>query len=100
MTPEVEARLDRLERIAKLFVAAGLRARRNMRELDDKIGIVIDFQIHNEQRFNEQDAKINMLIEFQQRNEERFAQLAEYQANTDRRLDKLLDILRKGRNEH
>jgi len=97
MTPD--AGMDRLERIAKLFVAAGLRARRNMRELDDKIGIVIDFQIQNEERFNEQDAKINMLIEFQQRNEERFALLAEYQANTDRRVDKLVDILGNGRNK-
>ena len=98
MTPEAEARLDRLERIAKLFVAAGIRARRNMRELDDKIGIVIDFQIQNQERFKEQDEKINMLIEFQQRNEERFAKLAEYQANTDRRLDLLLEMLRKDRN--
>lgn len=92
MTPE--SRLDRLERIAKLFVAAGIRARRNMRAVDEKIGIVIDFQIQNEERFKEQDAKINMLIEFQQRNEERFAQLVEYQANTDRRVDKLLEIVR------
>jgi hypothetical protein len=107
MTPEAEARLDRLERIAKLFVTAGIRARRNMRELDEKIGIVIDFQIQNEERFKaqeerfkEQDAKINILIEFQQRNEERFAQLAEYQANTDRRVDKLLEIVRNGRDGH
>jgi hypothetical protein len=93
-----EQRLDRLERIAKLFVTAGIRARRNMRALDEKIGIVVDFQIQNEERFKEQDDKINMLIEFQQRNEERFAQLAEYQANTDRRVDKLLEIIRNGRN--
>lgn|SRR5436190_18843295 len=95
MTPE--ARLDRLERIAKLFVTAGIRARRNLRALDEKIGIVVDFQIQNEGRFKEQDEKINMLIEFQQRNEERFARLAEYQANTDRRVDKLIEIIGNGR---
>ena len=31
-----EERLDRLERIAKLFVAAGLRAQRNMRDMDEE----------------------------------------------------------------
>ena len=49
MTPE--AGLDRLERIAKLFVAAGIRARRNIRELDEKIGILVDAQVANEERF-------------------------------------------------
>ena len=61
---------------------------------------VIDLQIQNEERFKEQDARINMLIEFQQRNEERFARLAEYQANADRRMDKLLEIVRNGRDQH
>ena len=113
-----EQRLDRLERIAKLFVAAGLRMRRNMRELDEKIGIVIDFQIESRERSKEQDARINMLLEFQQRNEERFQRneerfqrneerfqrteeqfqrLAESQANADRRMDKLAEIVRDNR---
>lgn len=72
-----EQRLDRLERIAKLFVSAGMRARRSMRDLDDKIGIMVDAQIANE---------------------ERFAALAESQVHTDRRLDALIDIIREGRN--
>ena len=46
-----EERLDRLERIAKLLVRAGLRARREMRQQDDKITIMIDAQIKNEERF-------------------------------------------------
>lgn len=82
MTPE--QRLDRLERIAKLFVKAGLRARPNMREQNEKIDIMIDAQIKNEERFA--------------KNEERFAQLAESQAHTDKRLDTLIDIVREGRN--
>ena len=82
MTPE--QRLDRLERIAKLFVRAGIRARRDMRGLDDKLNIIVDSQIKNEERFA--------------RNEDRFAQLAESQAHTDRRLDALIDIIREGRN--
>jgi D-serine deaminase-like pyridoxal phosphate-dependent protein len=72
-----EDRLDRLERIARLMVRAGLRARREMRQQDDKITILIDAQL---------------------RNEERFAKLAESQAHTDRRLDALIEIIRNGRN--
>jgi D-serine deaminase-like pyridoxal phosphate-dependent protein len=73
----VEERLDRLERIAKLLVRAGLRARREMRQQDDKITIMMDAQI---------------------KNEERFAELAESQKNANRRLDALIDIVKAGRN--
>ena len=73
---QTEERLDRLERIAKLLVRAGLRARREMRQQDDKITIMIDAQI---------------------KNEERFAELAESQKNTNRRLDALIDIVKQGR---
>lgn len=72
-----EERLDRLERIAKLLVRAGLRARREMRSQDDKITIMIDAQI---------------------KNEERFAELAKSQKHTNRRLDALIDIVKEGRN--
>ena len=72
-----EQRLDRLERIAKLIVRAGLRERRRILEQDGKIDIIIDAQI---------------------KNEERFAKLAEAQAHSDRRLDALIDIVRQGRN--
>ena len=81
---KVEERLDRLERIAKLLVRAGLRARREMRYQDDKITIMIDAQIKNEERF----AK---LAEVQ-------TELAESQAHADRRLDALIDIVKEGRN--
>jgi hypothetical protein len=81
---KTEERLDRLERIAKLLVRAGLRARKEMRSQDDKITIMIDAQIKNEERF----AK---LAEAQ-------TELAESQAHTDRRLDALIDIVKEGRN--
>ncbi|MGZ8847144.1 MAG: hypothetical protein ACXW3C_11845 [Pyrinomonadaceae bacterium] len=74
---KAEERLDRLERIAKLLVRAGLRARRELRQQDDKITIMIDAQI---------------------KNEERFAELAESQKHTDRRLAALIDIVKEGRN--
>ena len=79
-----EERLDRLERIAKLLVRAGLRARRELRQQDDKITIMIDAQIKNEERF----AK---LAEAQ-------AELAESQTHTERRLNALIEIVKEGRN--
>ena len=82
MTPE--QRFDRLERIVKLMIKAGLRARTQSREQSEKITIIIDAQMRNEERFA--------------RNEKRFARLAESQAHTDRRLDALIDIVRNGRN--
>ena len=45
-------RLDRIERILKLMVSAGSRARRSGREQDDKINMIVDYQIKNEERFN------------------------------------------------
>lgn len=74
---KTEERLDRLERIAKLLVRAGLRARREMRQQDDKITIMMDAQL---------------------KNEERFAALAKSQKQTDRRLDALMDIIKEDRN--
>ena len=79
-----EERLDRLERIARLLVRAGLRARREMRQQDDKITIMIDAQIKNEERF----AKLAQAQ----------TELAESQTHTDRRLDALIDIVKEGRN--
>ena len=121
MTPE--QRLDRLERIAKLFVKAGLRARHEGRHQDDKMNVLINLQIRNDEKFTQheeklakqdekfadQNQKLNILIDFQIRNEERlivlqsqneerFANLAESQVSTDRRLDALIDIIREGRN--
>lgn len=70
MKKNSEERLDRLERIAKLLVRAGLRARRELRQQDDKITIMMDAQL---------------------KNEERFAELAKSQK-------KLIDIIKEGRN--
>ena len=73
-----EQRLDRLERIAKLMVKAGLNARRQIREHDEKVVILLDAQI---------------------RTDEAFAKLAESRAHTDEKLDALIDIVRR-RNEN
>jgi hypothetical protein len=79
-----EERLDRLERIARLLVRAGLRARREMRQQDDKITIMMDAQLKNEDRF----AKLAQAQ----------TELSESQSQTDRRLNALIDIIKEGRN--
>jgi hypothetical protein len=81
VTPE--QRLDRLERIAKLFASAGLRERRRRLETEDKINILFDAQIANEERF----ANVSQSLD----------RLALAQIHSDRRLDALIDIVREGR---
>ena len=82
-----EQRLDRLERIAKLFAKAGLRARTEFRK---QYEILMDAQMRNEARFEQNEERFA-------RNEERFARLADSQIHTDQRLDALIDVIREGR---
>ena len=100
MTPE--QRLDRLERIAKLFVRAGLRARRNMRELDEKMNILIDAQIQNEERFAKfdkrfvkSDERFAKFEELLTKSDERFIK---FEAQTDQTLKALIELVRQRRN--
>jgi hypothetical protein len=74
-----EQRIDRLERIVKLFTKAGRRVRRELREHESKINYLIDLQMRNE--------------ELQQQNEARFASLGETQAHTDARINTLIDFI-------
>jgi hypothetical protein len=108
-----EQRLDRLERIAKLFVRAGVRYRRDLRELGDKLNILVNAQIKNEERFTQNEAifqtrsteyekRFNRdevrLAKLSERTDRRFAELAESQARTDRSLAELIKIVGRGRN--
>src|SRR2546428_505762 len=86
MTPE--GRLDRIERIAKLFVRAGRRARSNMRELDDKINILINLHIQNEERFAANEERFAANEERFAANEERFAKNEERFAKQEERFSK------------
>jgi len=79
-----EDRIARLERLTKHFAPAGRRERRRIGTVEDKIDIIIDFQIANEERFA--------------RNEERFAQLAEAQSQTQERLGSLIEAIERDRN--
>jgi len=123
-----EQRLDRLERIAKLFVRAGLRARRNMKEQDEKINIIINNQIEHDERFakmsqsmaqtqkelsqslDRTSAELSQSIG-QTRNElsqsigqtrnelsQSLNELAKAQTHTSQRLDSLIEIVRRDRN--
>jgi DNA repair exonuclease SbcCD ATPase subunit len=115
-----EQRLDRLERILKLFVRAGVRYRRDMRELGDKLNIVVNSQIKNEDRFKQNEAAFQSrsaeyekrfnkneerfnrneekLAKLSQKTDQKFAELAESQARTDRSLAELIKIVTRGRN--
>jgi len=99
-----EQRLDRLERIAKLFVRAGVRYRRDLRELGDKLNIMVNAQIKNEERFTQNEAifqtrsaqyekRFNRdeerLAKLAERTDRRFVELAGSQARTDRSLAEL-----------
>jgi hypothetical protein len=97
VTPE--QRLDRLERIARLMVRAGLRARQNAREQDAKIDIMINAQIKYEEQAAVQrqawherakilDEKVKFLLDMQRRNDERFAKNDEIRAKHDERFAK------------
>src|SRR5437762_10502392 len=107
-----EQRLERIERIAKLFFRAGLRERRNRQYLDEKINIIVNYQIQNEERFAKNEERFAKNEERFAKNEERFAkneerfgkltetvnQLAEAQTGTDRRLNSLIELIERDRN--
>ncbi|HXI25004.1 MAG TPA: hypothetical protein VNG71_14165 [Pyrinomonadaceae bacterium] len=88
-----EERIARLERLTKLFARAGRRERRRIGTVEEKIDIIIDFQIANEERFARNEEQFA-------RNEERFAQLAEAQTQTQKRLDALMQAIERDRNGH
>jgi chromosome segregation ATPase len=49
----IDQRLDRAERVLLLMVKAGRRERKRMRDLDEKIAMMINAQIQNEDGFRE-----------------------------------------------
>jgi hypothetical protein len=89
VTPE--QRLDRLERIAKLFVRAGLRARRDMREMNEKINILIDAQMRNDERFAKFEKRC---AEYDHRFAEFDVRFKEQGARTDETLRILMELVK------
>jgi len=68
-----EGRVERLERIAKLFVRAGRRARADLRQQDEKINILINLHMQNEELFARNEERFKKNEERFRLNEERFA---------------------------
>src|ERR1044072_7177821 len=123
-----DQRLDRLERLAKLFARAGVRERRARRELRENINMVINLQIENEDRWARNEERWAKNEERWARNEERWAKneerwvrketlgactderfeelaqsvsaLVSTQIQAQQRLDLLIDIIQKDRNGH
>ena len=89
MTPE--QRFDRLERIVRLMITAGFRARKQLREQGEKINMIIDLQVQYEERFVRNEERFALLAEAQ-------TLLAEAQTHSDRRLDALIDVVQRDRN--
>jgi beta-glucosidase-like glycosyl hydrolase len=91
-----EQRLDRLERIVKLMIKAGLRARRQGREQDEKINILIDMHLKNEEmfakNFSNYEARLAKNEETAAKNEKRLATLS---AKTDKKIAALASAVEK-----
>lgn len=74
LTPE--QRLNRLERIAKLFVREGQRERSKAREIDQKINMLITEQGRNEDKISETRLRNEEeILKFQIRNEDELQKL-------------------------
>ena len=98
MTPE--GRVERLERIAKLFVRAGRRARADLRQQDEKINILINLHMQNEElfarneeRFKKNEERFRLNEERFAKNEERFAKNEERFAKNEERVTKQAEII-------
>jgi hypothetical protein len=72
-----EQRLDRIERILKLIANAGLRARRDVREQEEKINIIVDYQIETEKKFQQNQEMFRQTQEMFRQNEEMSRQTQE-----------------------
>ena len=81
-----EDKLNRLERIAKLLIGAGLRMRRHITKLEGKIDVLISTQIQfedqvaisrrdHDEKMADVDEKIAVMIDAQIRHDEQLAQM-------------------------
>jgi hypothetical protein len=95
-------RVDRLERIAKLFVKAGLRARTHMRELDEKFDMLVNMQMANAQKFARNEERFvrveKKLAKLSEKTDQRIIEMWEAHTVTDRKLTELIQILKQRQN--
>lgn len=92
-----EQRLDRLERIVKLMIKAGMRGRRQSREQDEKINILIEMQMKNderyEKRFTQNEERLAVLAA---KTDEKFAAMAEAQKSLANTVERIITERRDG----
>jgi hypothetical protein len=88
MTPE--QKLNRLERIARLMLRAGQRARTLLREQGEKLNILIDAQIRTDELFAKNEERFAKNEERFARNEERFARNEERFAEVEEQMQVLI----------
>lgn len=92
-----EQRLDRLERIVRLMITAGTRARRQSREQDEKINILIDMQMKNDERYEKRFVENEeRLVDLATKTEEKFAALAESQKSLADTVERIITERRNG----
>ena len=95
-----DQRLDRIERILILYLNAGRRERKRVRDIDEKVNILISARIKNEDGFRElreasRETDRRMRETFREirelfwKTDERINRLDEAQTRTDRKLDGL-----------
>lgn len=97
MTPE--QRLDRMENILRSCIKSGREARSEFRQ---KINILIDTQMQNQEHWRAQsdelNEKLNILIHTQMKTTEQINELTNSQMQTDQTLVDFIDRHRKDRN--
>jgi hypothetical protein len=90
-----DQRLDRIERILILYFNSGRRERRRVGEMDEKINILINAQIKNEDGFRElreESKETNRQIREMR---ETFREIRDLFWKTDERLNRLDDAQRR-----
>ena len=94
-----DQRLDRIERILILYFNAGRRERKRVREVDEKINILINAQIENEEGFRELRERSKetdrQIRETNHEMREGFRELRKLFWKTDERINRLDDAQKR-----
>lgn len=81
-----------------MFFRAGIRERRSRRDLDQKINIIINSQIANEERFARNEERFARIEDRFDRTDAEIRALTDAQKQTEHRLAALIEIVTKERN--
>ena len=97
MTPE--QRLDRMERVVMLMIKAGVRARRQSREQDQRINILIKYQMDTSEQFRAMSVRHDIeMKELRDAHSIGMRELRESQKLTHQELRALIKSLSRGKN--